>query len=279
MPIVSIIPGAYVLESLSSPMCEIQNGILDPWTAVVLSAPTVRAHSTVICSLKIRRSPTSDGLAGMDFKPSANSPPEIYLSDSDWIFGPILDLSLHIEQIQPFPAIGERVGFVRVEVHNTGPWFVDEVNFGYCQTFGFAPFTLENSLPDGCAEASRGPCCFAVGGPSVEFGITQLSPGESKSCVLRVTANNPLIEPIRFGVSRVDDAYLVRDEMLQDFDRGNDDAILEIAPIGGAGAPVAVTLSSAAFAMLIGFLLTLGAVAAGRVRTVGISQRRALKKN
>jgi hypothetical protein len=67
--------------------------------------------------------------------------------------------------------------------------------------------------------------------------------------------------------------------MLQDFDRGNDDAILEIAPIGGAGAPVAVTLSSAAFAMLIGFLLTLGAVAAGRVRTVGISQRRALKKN
>lgn len=279
LPIVSITPGMYVLQSLNPTVCEIQNGVLDTSVPVVLSAPTVRAHSTVSCSLKMHRSQMSDGPASLDFKPSANSSPAIYLSDSDWTFGPILDLSLHIEQIQPFPAIGERVGFVRVTVHNTGPWFVDEVNFGYCQTFGFAPFTLENSLPEGCAKASRGPWCFDVGGPSVEFGITQLSPDETKSCVLRVTANEPLVDPIRFGVSRVDDAYLQGDELLQDFDRSNDDATLQISPIGGAGAPVAVTLSSAAFAILMGFLLTLGAVVAERVRIVRIAQRLALKKN
>lgn len=278
VPIVSSIPGVYVLESLSSPTCEIQNGVLGTVATVVLSVALVPAHSTVNCSLKMSRSLMSDYLAGLEFNPSANSPDDIFLSDSDWVFGPILDLSLQVEQIRPFPNIGESTGLVRVTVHNFGPWYLDQVNFGYCQTFELAPFTLDNALPDACADANYGPTCWAVGAPSVQFGITALSPGETKSCVLRATANEPLVEPIRFGISLVNDsAYLEGDELLQDWDHHNDQATLEIAPISGAGRSVAVPLSSSVIATLIGIFLTFGAAAADRrVRNTRMTAQKAL---
>lgn len=265
IPIVSSVPGVYVLESLSSPTCEIQNGVLGTGATVVLSVALVPAHSTVNCSLKMSRSPTSDFFVGLEFNPSANSPKDISLSDTDWVFGPILDLSLRVEQIRPFPNIGDRTGLVRVTVHNSGLWYLHEVSFGYCQTFGLAPFTLDNALPDGCADANYGPTCWAVGAPSVRFSITALSPGETKSCVLRATANEPLVEPIRFGISMVNDIpYLEGDEFLQDYDHHNDQATLEIAPISDAGRPAAVPLSSSVIATLIGIFLTFGAAAVGR---------------
>lgn len=175
IPIVGITPGLYVLESLSSPTCQIQNVMLDPSVPVTLSAAPVPARSTVHCSLKMRRSLSSDGPAGLEFKPSANTPPNISLSSIDWIFGPVMDLSLQVEQIRPLPLVGEQVGFVRVAVHNTGPWPIHQVNFGYCQDLYQAPFELENSLPNGCADAGYGPTCWAVGPPAVQFSIEGLA--------------------------------------------------------------------------------------------------------
>jgi hypothetical protein len=163
IPIVSSIPGVYVLETLSSPTCEIQNGVLGTGATVVLSVASVPARSTVNCSLKMRRSQMSDFPVGLEFKPSTSSPADISLSDTDWTFGPVLDLSLRIKQILPFPNVGERTGFVRVMVHNPGPWYIDEVGFGYCQDAVLAPFTLDNALPDGCADASDGPTCWDMG--------------------------------------------------------------------------------------------------------------------
>ena len=268
IPVVSSIPGVYVLETLSSPTCEIQNGVLGTGATVVLSVAPVPARSTVNCSLKMRRSPTSEFLVGLEFTPSTNSPVGISLSDSDWTFGPILDLSLRVDQIRPFPNIDDRTGLVRVTVHNSGLWYLHEVSFGYCQNFEPAPFTLDNALPDACADANYAPACWAVGPPSVQFSITELSPGETKSCVLRATADQPLIEPIRFGISMVNDLYVEGDEILQDFDHSNDHATLEIVPISGAGRPVAVPVSSSVVAMLIGIFLTFGSVAAERtIRT------------
>jgi hypothetical protein len=56
--------------------------------------------------------------------------------------------------------------------------------------------------------------------------------------------------------------YLDGDEMLQDYDRRNDDATLEIAPIGGAARAADVPLSSPALALLTVVLLALGVVCA-----------------
>lgn len=256
----------YVLESLSSPTCEVQNGALGSGATVVLSVAPVPARSTVDCILKMHRSPLSEWPAVLEFTPSANSPADVSLSDIEWVFGPVLDLSLQVEQVPPFPSIGERTGLVRVTVHNTGPWYVDQVDFGYCQDVALAPFTLDNALPDGCADALRGPYCWAVGGPSVQFGMTELSPGETKSCLLRATATEPLIELVRFGIAMVDDILLQGDEFLQDYDDDNDQDILEIAPIRGAEQSVAVPVSSWVTVMLIGIFLACGAPAAERVR-------------
>jgi hypothetical protein len=263
-PIVA--PGAYILESRSSPTCEIQNGVLHESVPVVLSIAPLPARSTVHCSLKMRRLPTSDGPAGLEFKPSASTAAGISLSNIDWAFGPVVDLSLDVEQIPPFPAIGELTGFLRVTVHNTRPWYIDQVNFGYCQDLFPAPFELDNALQDGCADAGYGPTCWDVGEPPVEFSIVGLAPGETKSCVLRATAHEPIIEPIRFGISMVDDVYVEGDELLHDFDHRNDDATLEIAPAIGAPVSLTVPVSSAAVAALIAILLAFGTAATKRFR-------------
>jgi hypothetical protein len=173
-PIVA--PGAYVLESQSSPTCEIQNGVLDEHVPVVLSIAPLPARSTVHCSLRMRRSPTSDGPAGLGFEPSASTPTGISLSAFDWVFGPVVDLSLHVEQIPPLLMIGERISFVRVSVHNTGPWYIDQVNFGYCQDLVLAPFEPDNALPDGCADAGYSPragMLVSLPSSSASWGLRQ----------------------------------------------------------------------------------------------------------
>ena len=261
VPIVAGIPGVYVLESAGSTSCDVQNGILGSGATVVLTAAPVPARSRVNCSFHVHRSLLSDTPADLDFKPAAGSPPGVHLSESEWAFGPLLDLSLEVEQIHPFPSVGASTGFMRVLVRNTSPWNVEDANFGYCQTFALAPFTLDNAVQGGCDDATWGPTCFATGAPSVQFEMKSLLPGETRSCVLRATASTPLVEPIRYGISLVE-MYLDGDEMLQDYDRRNDDATLEIAPIGGAARAADVSLSSPALALLTVVLLALGVVCA-----------------
>ena len=96
----------------------------------------------------------------------------------------------------------------------------------------------------------------------MQFSVIGLAPGETKSCLLRATAHEPIIEPIRFGISMVDDVYVEGDELLFDFDHRNDDATLEIAPASGAQVSVAVPVSPATIAVLTAIPLTLGAAAA-----------------
>jgi hypothetical protein len=60
--------------------------------------------------------------------------------------------------------------------------------------------------------------------------------------------------------------YLEGDELLHDFDHGNDDATLEIAPASSAQVSFALPVSSAAVAALIAMLLMLDAAAAKRLR-------------
>lgn len=256
-PVVS--PDAYVLESLKPDACEVQNGVLTEGLTVVLRAAPVLAHSTVNCPLRMRRSASSDWPAGLTFNPSLNVPAGVALSDSDWVFGPILDLSLQAEQIPPFPDVGERTGYVRITAHNEGPWYVDDVTFGYCQDFVLAPFVLDNAIPGGCDDGGHGPACFETGAPSVEYSMHGFSSGETKSCVLRVTANDPLVGPVGFGISLVDRYHLEGDEILQDYDHRNDKTSLIMAPISGAQPVVAAPISRGAIAMLVALLLWLGA--------------------
>jgi hypothetical protein len=258
-PVVS--PDAYVLESLRPDACEVQNGVLAEGLTVVLRAAPVLAHSTINCPLRIRRSPSSDSPAALVFRPSSGSPSGVSLSDNDWAFGPLLDVSLHVEQIPPFPAVGERTGFVRITVHNDGPWYVDSVTFGYCQDFVLAPFALDNAINDGCDDGGHGPICWQTG-PSVEFSMSAFSPGETKSCVLRATADKPLVGPIEFPIGLVDYFHLEGDEILQDYDSSNDQTSLVIAPMGGAQPEVAAPISRNAIVALIALLSWLGASAA-----------------
>jgi len=212
----------------------------------------------------MRRSSTSDGPAALTWKPSAGVPPEVSMSNVDWVFGPVMDVSLDIEQVRPFPMLGESTGFVRVAIRNTGPWAIEQVNFGYCQDLVPAPFELDNSFPGGCAEAGLGPTCLAVGEPPVQFSVVDLAPGETKSCLLRATTREPLIGPVRFGVSMVEDVYVAGDELLHDFDDENDHAVMQIAPTAPPSHPV--PLSTSALAVLMATLLASGAAAARRYR-------------
>ncbi len=146
IPVVNaFLPGAYVLESLNSPSCEIQNGVLDASVPVVLSVAPIPARSTVTCSLKMSRSLTSDQPAGLGIRTLGDHAGRYLLVECRLVVRTVVDLSLHVEQIQPLPAVGERIGFVRVAVHNTGPWYIDQVNFGYCQDLVVAPFELDNT--------------------------------------------------------------------------------------------------------------------------------------
>lgn len=260
-PVVS--QDAYILESLKTDVCEVQNGSLAEGLTVVLRAAPVAAHSTVNCPLRMKRSSWSDFPAVLVFRPSSILSAGVSLSDSDWAFGPLLDVSLRAEQIPPFPAVGERTGVVRITVHNQGPWYLDSVTFGYCQDFVLAPFTLDNGLTDGCEESGHGPICWQTG-PSVEFSISAFSPGETKSCVLRATADKPLAGPIEFPIGLVDYFHLEGDEILQDYDHSDDETSLVIAPISGARPAIAAPISRNALVTLVALLSWLGASGARR---------------
>jgi hypothetical protein len=253
----------YILESLKPEICEVQNGALNEGVTVVLRVAPVLAHVTINCPLRMRRSPSSDWPAQLVFKPSPSLPAGVSLSDSAWAFGPLLDVSLHVEQIPPFPAIGERTGFVRITVHNGGPWYVDSVAFGYCQDFVLAPFALDNAIAEGCDDGGHGPVCWQTG-PSVEFSMSAFAPDETKSCVLRASANQPLVQPVGFQIGLVDYLHLEGDEILQDYNHSNDETSLVIAPLGDAQQAVAAPIFRGAMLSLVALLSWLGASGARR---------------
>lgn len=263
IPIVSA-SDSYTLEVADSSSCEIRNGSLEYMVPIELHAGPLPPGSGIRCTLRVIRSAAYEWPTSIDFKPMQDTPGGISLSDPTLLLGPILDVSLHIDQATPFPLPGEREGIVRVSIRNSGPWNINKVNFGYCQDSGLAPFDLDNDLPGGCARADSGPVCAAVGAPSVQFGTAALASGETKSCLLRVTAHAPLTTPVRFGISIVDRFFPVDDQLLQDYDRSNNSAILELAPAipnGNALPPIPVDTLGFRFKALLCLLIGAAAMA------------------
>jgi hypothetical protein len=250
--------GDYVIDVPDASPCEISNGVLTDGRTFVLSVASVGAHSDVTCALRVHRANTSQRPASLFLQPDPVTPSGVGLGDAAWAFGALTDISLRVSQIAPFPHVGESVGYVRVEAHNAGPSDVGHVDFGYCQDLVIAPFALDNAVPDGCGEAEMGPGCFAVGPPSVQFGFDHLAAGETRSCVLRATALEPLTERIGMGTFLVDSEYAGNDDQVYDFVRDDDNVVISIEPIRGAilavSTPASSLRSMLATAVLVGLV-------------------------
>jgi hypothetical protein len=219
---VSWVWSGYLVEAMNSPLCSIGGGNLYfPLNSVQFSVGPISAHGSVPCSIHVHRNDSSLYALGLGFQ-KANPPSEATLGDPVWIVGPLADLSIDTRQVKPIPLPSERVGFVEVSVTNSGPLDVQHGDFGYCQDTASAPFVLDNEVPNGCGAAYFGPFCFSTGGPSVQFGVGALAAGQSKSCVLRVTANDPLNAPIAFPLFLVGDLQSPSGEYPTDPDPGND---------------------------------------------------------
>jgi len=228
----------YSVVVLNPGVCSVGFGTL-PGTifrSFDLSGGPVPAHGSVVCSIQIHRDALSHHALEAGFQPF-NMPPGVTLSDTEWYIGPIADLSIKARQVDPFPRLGQQVGFTRITIRNRGPWDVQHADFGYCQDSVFAPFTLDNNLPNGCGAAYYGPACFATGLPSVQFGVGSLAAGQTKSCLLRVTANEPLTTTIGFPLGFVSEPVSLNYERPVDpytYDNMTD---LEIAPLAVVPVP------------------------------------------
>lgn len=248
--------GGYVVTPIGSE-CRILGGELGGSGSppVELHVSPVPAGSRVRCTLQVRRAELSSGVAWLRFEADADQP-EVELLDTEWTFGSLTNLSFHSEQVAPFPAPGESTGMVRITIANQGPWAIERVSFGACQTFALAPFLLEGNFPGGCEE-SNGQTCLAVGPGSITFGVHSLAPGETRSCLLRATSYEPLEQPLRFGMELVTEWGLWSgDELIYDYDRSDNDFVIELAPRDAtAAAPVAVPAASGFLLGLLGILL------------------------
>lgn len=269
MPLLYAPAGDYVIDATDASPCQIENGVLADGRMFVLSVASVPAHASLTCELHARRADTSQRPAIMIFQPAAITSPGIRLSDAAWSFGALTDISLRVRQIAPYPRVGESVGYVRVEVRNAGPSDVGHVDFGYCQDLMVAPFALDNALPDGCGEAEMGPSCFAVGPPSVQFGFDRLAAGETRSCVLRATALEPLSGRLAMGTSFVGSEYAGDQDQVYDFRRDNDDAVISIELIAGAISAIATPTASTRSIVAMTTLLALIGLFALRIRSRG----------
>lgn len=158
------------------------------------------------------------------------------------------------------PPSGSKVGFVKITVGNKGPWDVQDADFGYCQDVSLAPFTLDNDLPGGCGIAQNGPACFATGLPSVQFSVGPLAANQTKSCVLRVTANAPLTTAIGFPLFLVGEPQSASGEYPSDPDSRDNMTSLILAPSIVSAAP----LGNAVWMILPGLLALSGWMCAPR---------------
>jgi len=194
------------------------------------------------------------------FEPASYLPPGITLSDTNWIVGPIADLSIESQQVDPFPLSGNQIGFVKITVGNKGPWDVKHADFGYCQDSALAPFTLNSDVPGGCGAAQSGPACFATGAPSVQFGVGSLAAQQTKSCVLRVTANAPVTASIGFPLFLVGEAQSSSGEYPVDPNLGDNMTELVLAPSFASPVPI----GDAAWVIPLGLLAISGLTSASR---------------
>jgi hypothetical protein len=230
----------YTVTTLNSPLCSIGNGSIGLLDSVELSAGPIPAHGSASCSIHVHRTAASLYVLELGFQPSANGPANATLNDEAWIIGPLADLSIVARQAGPIPQPDQRLGFIRVTISNRGPLDVQDADFGYCQDSAAAPFVLDGDVSGGCATATSGPICFGDGLPSVQFGVGALAANETKSCLLRVTANAPLVKPVSFPVYLLEDWQSRSGEFPADPDDSNDVSDLVLT----AQVPVAVPAGS-----------------------------------
>ena len=262
-PVVSGDPGTYTLVVIESPLCEVIGGAMGgfPPPPVEIRFASLPAGSIAPCTLRVQRAADAIWPVTLRFERSTGTPGGIELSDSHWQFGPLVDVSLRSEQVEPFPSLGEHDGLIRIYVTNRSPWDIDRVDFGECQGPSVAPFILDNGFTGGCEQAELGPTCFAVGPPSIQFGISGIRAGETRSCLLRATALEALYQPVRFGLRLLTEFPLTSgDEWLFDYDTDNDLAILQLAPRAGpGGAVIAVPIDRQSVVAPLGILILLAA--------------------
>ena len=132
----------YSLATQDPSVCTVSYGDLGGTLlqSFALSATNVPAQSFVACTIHVHRSTQSYYAFGAGLSPASYLPAGVSLSDTNWIIGPIADLSIESQQVDPFPRVGKAVGIVRIAIGNKGPWDVKNVNFGYCQDVVPAPF-------------------------------------------------------------------------------------------------------------------------------------------
>ena len=252
----------YSVATLNPTICSVGYGSLNGtlFESFEISATSVAANRSVTCSIGVHRDATSYHAFEAGFQPANYLPPGIVLNDTSWIVGPVADLSIESQQIDPLPLSGSQIGFVKITVGNKGPWDVQQADFGYCQDTALAPFTLNNDVPGGCGVAQSGPVCFATGSPSVQFGVGSLAANQMKSCVLRVTANAPLTAPVGFPLFLVGEPQSSSGEYPADPNPSNNMTELVIAP----SIVNAVPLGNVAWMILSGLLALIGWISASR---------------
>ncbi|HXR62664.1 MAG TPA: hypothetical protein VN720_03845 [Rudaea sp.] len=241
----------YTLTTLHSPLCSLGNSSVAGHAAIELSAGPIPAHSSVVCSIGVHRTASSLYALQLAFAPDTNSAAEATLIDAVWAIGPLADLSIAAHQVGPFPAPGQRNGLIKISVSNRGPLDVLDADFGYCQDTAAAPFVVNTDLPGGCAVASSGLYCFDTGGPSVQFGVGSLAANQTKSCLLQITANAPLFEPVSFPVSFAGAWQSADGEYPIDPDDSDNFSSLVLAPRSALPVPVGTPL----LYLLVCFLL------------------------
>lgn len=107
-------------------------------------------------------------------------------------------LVLRVSPVAPLPAPGDSSGTVRVTVINQGPADVFGVDVGFCQDNISLPFAVSGEIPGGCQAPQVGQFCFDSAGP--DFGLGAVQANHSQSCLLRLTAPQPITHPLHFPI-------------------------------------------------------------------------------
>lgn len=222
----------YSISTLNPTTCSVGYGNLGGtlFPSFEISASSVPAHGAVTCSIQVHRASTSFRAFVASFQPINGMPAGIAVSDIDWIIGPIADLSIRSQEVNPWPLPGQRAATVEIVVSNKGPWDVTHADFGYCQDVVVAPFELDNDVPGACEAAVNGPACFSTGLSSVQFGISSVAAGQTKSCNLRVTAIAPITAPIGFPLFLVGEPQSSTGEYPADTNMSDNVIDLVVAP-------------------------------------------------
>ena len=111
---------------------------------------------------------------------------------------PTAFLVLSVSPVSPLPRPGDSSGTVRITIVNQGPADVFGVDVGFCQDNISLPFAVSGDIPGGCAPPQDGQICFDAAGP--EFGLGGIQANQTQSCLLRLTAPQPITQPLHFPI-------------------------------------------------------------------------------